>query len=146
MKSRQKRPALTLRLTLMACVIFCASLPHKAYALEGYKKNYLKGIELKDRGEFEEAVKHFDLAPDDRDVIKFQVSTLPGHRKDTEYIKVICTREPLDILQEIRPSGTFSVMDNTTFALTKVARVLSSIPLKYRAEDTAIYQIINPAK
>ncbi len=84
-------------------------------------------------------------AESDRNVIKFQVSTLPGHRKDTEYIKVICTREPIDLLQEIRPSGTFTVMENTTFALTEVARVLSSIPLKYRAEDTAIYQIINPA-
>jgi len=83
-------------------------------------------------------------AASDREVIKFQVSTLPGHRKDTEYIKAICTREPIDILQEIRPSGTFSVMENTTFALTEVARVLSSIPLKYRAEDTAIYQIVDP--
>jgi len=83
-------------------------------------------------------------APGDRDVIRFQVSTLPGHRKDTEYIKVICTREPLDLMQEVRPSGTFSVMNDTTLALTEVARVLSSIPLKYRAEDTAIYQIIDP--
>lgn len=92
-----------------------------------------------------EADKEYTIpAAADRDVISFRVSTLPGHRKDTEYIKVICTSEPLDLLQEVRPSGTFSVMNDTTLALTEVARVLSSIPLRYRAEDTAVYQIINP--
>lgn len=84
-------------------------------------------------------------SPQDREqLIKFQVATLPGHKKDTEYIKVISTRGPIDLLSEIKSSGNYGVMNSTKFAVTEVARLMAAIPVKDRAEDTAVYQIINP--
>ncbi len=51
----------------LAALLACAVLPPRARALEDYKKNYLKGIELAEKGEHEEAVKRFDLAIAGRD-------------------------------------------------------------------------------
>jgi hypothetical protein len=84
--------------------------------------------------------------PEDREhLMKFQVATLPGHKKDTEYIKVISTRGPIDLLSEIKSQGNYGIMDTTKFAVTEVARLMASIPVKDRAEDTAVYQIIDPS-
>ena len=76
--------------------------------------------------------------------MKFQVATLPGHKKDTEYIKVISTRGPIDLLSEIKSRGDYGVMNSTKFAVTEVARLMAAIPISDRAEDTATYQIIAP--
>jgi len=84
--------------------------------------------------------------PEDRDhLMKFQVATLPGHIKDTEYIKVISTIGPFDLLSEIKSKGNYGIMDTTKFAVMEIARLMASIPVKDRAEDTAVYQIIDPS-
>ena len=84
-------------------------------------------------------------AREDRgDLMKFQVATLPDHKQDTEAIKVICTRSPVNLLSEAKARGNYGVMESTKFAVTEVARLLAAIPPRERAEDTAIYQIINP--
>jgi hypothetical protein len=84
-------------------------------------------------------------AQEDRgDLMKFQVGTLPGHKKDTEYIKVISTTGPINLLAEVKSHGNYGVMDSTKFAVTEIARLMASIPPKHRAEDTAAYQIVNP--
>jgi len=84
-------------------------------------------------------------APEDRgDLMKLQVGTLPGHKRDTEYIKVISTRGPVNLLSEVKAHGNYGVMDSTSFAVTEIARLMASIPPRQRAEDTAVYQIINP--
>jgi len=84
-------------------------------------------------------------AREDRgDLMKFQVATLPDHKQDTEAIKVICTRSPVNLLSEVKARGNYGVMESTKFAVTEVARLLAAIPPRERAEDTAIYQIINP--
>ena len=80
---------------------------------------------------------------DRRDVLKLQVSTLPGHRKDTEMIKVIATREPLYLLEGIVSQGNYGVMDTVSVAVSEIARLVSSIPLKDRSEETVIYQIVD---
>lgn len=84
-------------------------------------------------------------AKEDRaDLMKFQVGTLPGHKKDTEYIKVIATREPINLLAEVKAHGNYGVMESTKFAVTEIARLMASIPVNQRAEDTAVYQIFDP--
>ncbi|MCK4838330.1 MAG: DUF4384 domain-containing protein [Desulfobulbaceae bacterium] len=84
-------------------------------------------------------------SPQDREhLMKFQVATLPGHKKDTEYIKVISTRGPIDLLSEIKSTGNYGIMNSAKFAVTEVARLMAAIPIKDRAENTAVYQIVNP--
>lgn len=80
---------------------------------------------------------------DRRDVIKFQVSTLPGHQKDTEYIKVIATREPIELIDGLSVKGQFGVLETVQFATTEVARLVSSIPIKSRSEATVAYEVVN---
>lgn len=93
-----------------------------------------------------EAGRDYEIpAKEDRgDLLKFQVSTLPGHQQDTEAIKVICTRGPVNLLSEVKAHGNFGVMESTSFAVTEIARLMASIPPRDRAEDTAIYQVVNP--
>ncbi|MBU0481573.1 MAG: DUF4384 domain-containing protein [Proteobacteria bacterium] len=84
-------------------------------------------------------------AKEDRgSLMTFQVATLPGHKRDTEFIKVISTRGPVNLFSEVKAHGNYGVMDSTKFAVTEIARLMASIPPKSRAEDTASYQIINP--
>ena len=93
-----------------------------------------------------EAGRDYEIpAREDRgEIMKFQVATLPDHKQDTEAIKVICTRGPLNLLSEVKARGNYGVMDSTKFAMTEIARLLAAIPPRERAEDTAIYQIVNP--
>lgn len=93
-----------------------------------------------------EAGRDYEIpAREDRgEVMKFQVSTLPDHKQDTEAIKVICTRGPINLLSEVKARGNYGVMDSTRFAVTEVARLMAAIPPRERAEDTAIYQTVNP--
>ena len=92
-----------------------------------------------------EANKEYQIpAKEDRGQMTFQVATLPDHKRDTEFIKVISTRGPINLLAEVKARGNYGVMDSTQFAVTEIARLMASIPPKARAEDTASYQIINP--
>ena len=81
---------------------------------------------------------------DRRQLLTFQVGTLPGHKQDTEAIKVIATRGPINLLAEVESQGNYGVMNSTKFALTEIARLLSTIPPNARTEDSAVYQVINP--
>lgn len=81
---------------------------------------------------------------DQSELMKFQVGTLPGHKQDTEAIKVICTRGPVNLLSEVKAHGNFGVMESTKFAVTEIARLLAAIPPRERAEGTAVYQVVNP--
>jgi Domain of unknown function (DUF4384) len=83
-------------------------------------------------------------SPADRDgVLKLQVSNLPGHKRDTEYIKVIATKKPINLLEGILMQGQYGVMDTLTLAVTEIAKLIAAIPVKDRAEATAVYQIVN---
>lgn len=97
------------------------------------KNNYVK------------ALKEYQIPTDaDRaDVLKLQVSTLPGHRKDTEYIQVIATREPIHLLEGLIVQGQYGVMNTVNLAATEIARMVSSIPFKDRAEHTVFYEIVS---
>jgi hypothetical protein len=97
------------------------------------KNNYIK------------ALKDYQIpSKEDRnDVLKLQVYTLPDHRKDTEFIKVIATRQPIHILDGLLTQGQYGVMDTVNFAAVEIARLVSAIPLKDRAEQTVFYEILS---
>lgn len=80
---------------------------------------------------------------DQEDVLKLQVSTLPGHKKNTEYIKVLATREPIYLLESLNVQGNYGVSDSMKFAAKEIARMVSSIPVKDRAVATASYQVVS---
>lgn len=80
---------------------------------------------------------------DRADVLKLQVSTLPRHKKDTEFIKVIATRKPIHLLEGLLFQGQYGVMDTVNFAVTEIARLVSAIPLRERAEHTVFYDIVS---
>ncbi len=80
---------------------------------------------------------------DRNDVLKLQVSTLSGHRKDTEFIKVIATRQPIHLLDGLLTQGQYGVMDTVNLAAVEIARLVSAIPLKERAEQTVFYEIVS---
>jgi len=97
------------------------------------KNNYVK------------ALKQYQIPSeaDRNDVLKLQVSTLPGHRKDTEFIKVIATRQPIHLLDGLLPQGQYGVMNTVNLAAVEIARLISAIPLKDRAEHTVFYEIVS---
>ena len=80
---------------------------------------------------------------DRHDVLKLEVSNLPGHRQDTEFIQVIATREPIHLLEGLYLQGQYGMMENPKVAATEIARLISSIPLNDRAEHTVFYEIIS---
>ncbi len=73
MKTRSFTATVPLVFTFIAAFIISGIAPSPAHALEDYKKNYLKGIELKEKGEYEAAVKSFDRALADRDIEKKKI-------------------------------------------------------------------------
>ncbi|MBN2569008.1 MAG: DUF4384 domain-containing protein [Deltaproteobacteria bacterium] len=84
--------------------------------------------------------------PSDADregVLKLQVSTLPGQKKNTEHIKVIATSKPINLIEGISLEGQYGVMGTVQLAVTEIARLISAIPVRERAEDTATYQIVS---
>ena len=83
-------------------------------------------------------------AADREGVLRLQVSTLPEHKKDTEFIKVIATSKPINLLQGLSLKGQYGVMDTVSLAVTELARLIAAIPVQDRAEDTAAYQIVSP--
>jgi hypothetical protein len=98
-----------------------------------HRDNYLKGMQkLQIPSEAERT-----------DVMKLQVSTLSGHRKNTEYIQVIATRERHHLLEGLLIQGQYGVMDSVNVAATQIARIISAIPLKDRAEHTVFYEVVS---
>lgn len=79
---------------------------------------------------------------DSRDVLKLAVFNLPGHSVDVEHIKVIATREPLDLIGALEVQGHYGVSQTATFAAVEVARLIASIPSKDRAEATVAYKVV----
>jgi hypothetical protein len=82
-------------------------------------------------------------AADREGVLRLQVSTLPGHKRDTEFIKVIATSKPVNLLEGISLKGQYGVMDTVSLAVTEIAKLISAIPVQDRAEDTSAYQIVS---
>lgn len=76
-------------------------------------------------------------------ILKLEVSNLPGHKRDTEYIKVIVTTKPIPLLEGMAFKGQYGVMDTVSVATTEIARLISSIPVHERAESTAAYEIVS---
>ena len=97
------------------------------------KNNYVKALE-----EYQ-----IPSEADRNDVLKLQVSTLPGHRKDTEFIKIIATRQPIHLLDGLIPQGQYGVIETVNIAAVEIARLVSAIPLKDRAEHTVFYEIVS---
>jgi len=97
------------------------------------KNNYVK------------ALKQYQIPSeaDRNDVLKLQVSTLSGHRNDSEFIKVIATRQPIHLLDGLLTQGQYGVMDTVNLAAVEIARLVSAIPLKERAEQTVFYEIVS---
>ena len=97
------------------------------------KNNYVKALEQY----------QIPSKADRNDVLKLQVSTLPGHRKDTEFIKVIATRQPIHLLDGLITQGQYGVIETVNIAAIEIARLVSAIPLKDRAEHTVFYEIVS---
>ena len=97
------------------------------------KNNYVKALEQY----------QIPSETDRNDVLKLQVSTLPGHRKDTEFIKVIATRQPIHLLDGLLTQGQYGVIQTVNIAAVEIARLVSAIPLKDRAEHTVFYEIVS---
>ena len=76
----------------------------------------------------------------------FRVATLPGHKKDTEIIKVIATKQKLAFLDEVSNTGGFGLLGTPRMAVTKLARWLSEIPVSERAESSMIYSVYSKDK
>lgn len=80
---------------------------------------------------------------DRKGILKLEVSNLPGHKRDTEYIKVIATTKPIPLLEVLAFKGQYGVMDTVSVAATEIARLISAIPVNERAEATAAYEIVS---
>jgi hypothetical protein len=70
-----------------------------------------------------------------------RVANLPGHNIDNEIVKVIATKQKINILSEVNSTTGFGLMGTPKIALTKLARWISEIPVSERAESTLLYEI-----
>jgi len=78
----------------------------------------------------------------DRDSgLHIRVVNLPGHKRDTEIVKVIATKQKIHLGNEFNTSSGFGLMGTPKVAVTKLARWLSEIPISERAEGTVMYEI-----
>jgi hypothetical protein len=85
----------------------------------------------------------FPAPADQQGIMKLQVSNLPGHKKDTEFIKVIVTSRPFPLLEEIDMAGQYGVISTVNLAVTEIARLIASIPVQDRAEGTVSYEVVS---
>jgi len=73
--------------------------------------------------------------------MQFRVVTLPGHKKDTEIVKVIATKQKTAFFDALKQAGAVGAMGTPQMAMTKLARWLSEIPISERAEASMSYEI-----
>jgi len=73
--------------------------------------------------------------------LHFRVITLPGHKENTEIVKVIATKQKFAFLEEADISSGFGTIGTPKTAITKLARWLSEIPVSERAEATLMYTV-----
>ena len=88
-------------------------------------------------------VYQFPSVEDQQGIMRLQVSNLANHKTDTEYIKVIITSSPFPLLEEVDVNGQYGVMKTVSLAMTEIARLISSIPVQERAEETVSYEIVS---
>lgn len=70
-----------------------------------------------------------------------RVSNLPGHKRDTETVYVIATKQEINFVDDINNSAGFGVVGTPKLALQKLARWLTQIPIEERAEGSVMYNI-----
>ena len=73
--------------------------------------------------------------------LHIRVANLPGHNKDTEIVKIIATKQKLDIRSDAASIGVFGSVGTPRIAVTKLARWLSEIPVSERAEAAVMYTV-----
>ena len=73
--------------------------------------------------------------------LHIHVAPLAGHKKDTELVRVIATRQKIHLLEEADVSGGFGSIGTPKLAVTKLARLISEIPMSERAEAMASYTV-----
>lgn len=79
---------------------------------------------------------------EDRNIgFHIRVTNLPGHKRDTELVKVIATKKKNDLLNDMVYSRDFGFLGTPRVALTKMARWLSGIPVSERAEVAVMYTV-----
>jgi hypothetical protein len=76
--------------------------------------------------------------------IHIRVANLPGHKRDSEIVTVIATKQKIDILSGLEMSSGFGLMGTPKMAVFDLAKWLSEIPVSDRAEETASYSIESP--
>ena len=82
-------------------------------------------------------------AEDRQNGLHFRVNSLPGHKEDTEYIKVLATRQPIGFLEDIDEESGFKKFKNNKYALTELAQWLTMVPANERAEDFISYIVVS---
>jgi len=70
-----------------------------------------------------------------------RVTNLPGHKKDSEVVKVIATKQKMYFSDEVDTSRSFGLIGIPRVAVTKLARWLSDIPISQRAEAAVMYTV-----
>jgi len=83
-------------------------------------------------------------SPEDRlQGLHFRMNSYPGHKEDTEYIKVLATRTPIGFLDDIDEESGFKKFKNNKYVLTELAQWLTLIPANERSEDLVSYVIVS---
>ena len=70
-----------------------------------------------------------------------RVSVLPGHKQDTEVVKIVATKSPVQFVEDFQVLNGFGLIGTPRVAVQQIARWLSQIPLSERAEETIVYTV-----
>ena len=80
--------------------------------------------------------------PGIRKHVSFVVSTLPGESMSTESAYIVCTKEPVRVIESLPKIGqSMPVISRNSKSFMKLQRWLTKIPLDQRVEKNLIYHI-----
>ena len=80
--------------------------------------------------------------PDIRKYVRFRVGTMPGEEITSESIYVVCTKQPIPMIEDLPKVGrSLETFRGDSDSFVKLQRWLTKIPLDQRIEKALIYHV-----
>jgi len=73
--------------------------------------------------------------------MSIRVATLPGHKKDTEIVKIVATKKEIKFPDYFKRLNQYGLIGTPKVAVQQIAKWLVSIPVSERAEAAMMYTI-----
>lgn len=119
-----------------SCYVYMFNLMADNNAMMIYPNEYMEDNHIKAENNI--------TVPDDeiRKYLKFRVGTMPGVKITSESIYVVCTRQPIPMIDDLpRVGKSLNTFSGESNSFIKLQRWLTSVPLDQRIEKALIYHV-----